>query len=224
MILHAYNCELTEIDLEENVASLEVERPEIFLRILEDLANASSPANEVSKKKKKGLLKASEIFCLSDFFSFSLDSHTLLGKIYKRFNDLLCDDFPLRLTVDEQLRLLRQHLENLVRSSTADFCFAEQIDYKDLFSALKISPLCLSDEIDQRLIQFLNLCSELNLYKAVVLIQPKAYISEEKLQKVYSCALANRIGLVVLECVCRKNVLKHEKKICILRDFSDIII
>ena len=173
---------------------------------------------------KKGLLKASEIFCLSDFFSFSLDSHTLLGKIYKRFNDLLCDDFPLRLTVDEQLRLLRQHLENLVRSSTADFCFAEQIDYKDLFSALKISPLCLSDEIDQRLIQFLNLCSELNLYKAVVLIQPKAYISEEKLQKVYSCALANRIGLVVLECVCRKNVLKHEKKICILRDFSDIII
>ena len=60
--------------------------------------------------------------------------------------------------------------------------------------------------------------------KTLVLVQPKAYISAEKLQEVYRCALANRIGLIVIDCVCRKTTLPYEKKICILNDFSDIII
>lgn len=224
MILHAYNCELSEIDLSEFVAVLEIERPEIFVNVIEDFTNATSPAKEVAIEGEKGLLKASDIFCIHDFVSFDLTSRQLIGKIYKYFDEIVRNDLRLKLSLEEKISELRNIIESMARFSAADFYCSEEIDYKEIFSALGLAPLCLFSDPEQKLIQFLNLCSELKLCKTLVLVQPKTYISAEKLQEVYRCALANRIGLIVIDCVCRKTTLPYEKKICILNDFSDIII
>ena len=49
-------------------------------------------------------------------------------------------------------------------------------------------------------------------------------MTDEEIVGVYERALSSRIGLVVMDNMVREKALRHEKKICIGRDYSDIMI
>ena len=92
MILRAYNCEYAEIDLLENVAVLELMRPEIFNNVLLDLTDPTFPAREVAIEDGDKMLTANAICCVSDLLELSLSGKTLLGKLYKHIDNSVFSD------------------------------------------------------------------------------------------------------------------------------------
>lgn len=119
---------------------------------------------------------------------------------------------------------LKSGTEEALRDYCVDFSMSETIEFKDVFAMLGLAPECSSDSVGERLVQFVSVCAELRLYKAIVLVQPKAYMTDEEIVGVYERALSSRIGLVVMDNMMRDKALRHEKKICIGRDYSDIMI
>lgn len=224
MILRCYNCDGATIDLSEHIAVLEIEPPLIFRNVLADLLTADFPAREVAIEREGKLLKATDVCCISDFMEFSPANRTVLGKLYKHLDETLRQDPLVRLKIDNLIAALRSGLEEPLRDFCIDFSVNDTVDYKDLFGAFKLLPACSSDSVGEKLEQFLSLCSELSLFKVIALVQPKAYMNESEITRVYSRALSSRIGMIVVDSTIREEVLPHEKKICIGRDYSDIMI
>ena len=101
---------------------------------------------------------------------------------------------------------------------------SETIEFKDVFAMLVLAPECSPDSVGERLVQFVSVCAELRLYKAIVLVQPKAYMTDEEIVGVYERALSSRIGLVVMDNTAREKAPRHQKQTCIGTDYSDILI
>lgn len=224
MILRCYNCESAEIDLAEYVAVLEVEPPYVFRNIVVDLLTSEFPAREVVIEHDKKPLKASDITVISDFMGFSPASRTVLTKLYKHLDDALRQDPLVRMNIDNLIAALKSGTEEALRDYCIDFSMNETIEFKDVFVMLGLVPDCSADSIGEKLEQFISICAELHLFKVIVLVQPKAYMSDDEMLAVYSRALGSRIGVVVLDNFVREGSLCHEKKVCICRDYSDIII
>lgn len=224
MILRCYNCEGAEIDLAEHIAVLEVEPPHVFTNIVADLLTAEFPAREVAIEHDKKPLKAAEIAVISDFVGFSPASKSVLTKLYKHLDEALRQDPLVRLNIDNLIAALKSGTEEALRDHCIDFSMNDTIEYKDVFAMLGLAPDCHTDSIGEKLEQFISVCAELHLVKVIALVQPKAYMTDDEMVAVYSRALGSRIGVVVLDNFVREGSLRHEKKICICRDYSDIMI
>lgn len=224
MILRCYNCEGAEIDLSEHVAVLEVEPPYIFRNILFDFLTAEFPVREVMMEQEGKQLKAADVTVVSDFIGFTPSSRAVLTKLYKHLDDRMRQDPLVRRNLDNLIAALKSGTEEALRDYCVDFSMSETIEFKDVFAMLGLAPECSSDSVGERLVQFVSVCAELRLYKAIVLVQPKAYMTDEEIVGVYERALSSRIGLVVMDNMVREKALRHEKKICIGRDYSDIMI
>lgn len=155
---------------------------------------------------------------------FSLASRTVLTKLYKHLDDALRQDPLVRMNIDNLIAALKSGTEEALRDYCIDFSMNETIEFKDVFVMLGLVPDCSADSIGEKLEQFISICAELHLFKVIVLVQPKAYMSDDEMLAVYSRALGSRIGVVVLDNFVREGSLCHEKKVCICRDYSDIII
>ena len=213
MILRCYNCEGAEIDLAEHIAVLEVEPPHVFTNIVADLLTAEFPAREVAIEHDKKPLKAAEIAVISDFVGFSPASKSVLTKLYKHLDEELRQDPLVRLNIDNLIAALKSGTEEALRDHCIDFSMNDTIEYKDVFAMLGLVPDCHTDSIGEKLEQFISVCAEL-----------QAYMTDDEMVAVYSRALGSRIGVVVLDNFVREGSLRHEKKICICRDYSDIMI
>ncbi len=224
MILRAYNCDNAEIDLLENIAVLELTRPEIFNNVLLDLTDPVFPAREVAVEDGERLLDASAITCVSDMFDLSLSGKTLLGKLYKHIDNTVFSDPEERLNLDNSISRLRQYLLGALKCLNIDLETSPKVEVKDVCAMLGLTPFCATDSIACKLEQFVTLCAELRLCKVLVLVQAKAYMDDLSLESVYRNALRNRVGLIMLESVHRQEKLYAEKKIFVDRDYSDIIL
>lgn len=224
MILRCYNCEERVIDLSKNIAVLEVESQRIFVNILSDLHDADFPAREVAVEQDGKLLRSSEILCISDLMGFELAARPVLNRLYKCLDERLRADVEARLYIDNLIAALKSGTEDVLRDFCVDFSTKDEIAFKDLFDFLGLTVYCASDTVCEKLVQFVALCAELHLCKLLVLVHPKAYMTDAEIERIYERALGGRIGLLVLESTIRQGILRNEKKICIGRDYSDIIL
>lgn len=224
MKLRCYNCEDAVIDLSEHVAVLEVEPPRVFRNILLDFFAAEFPVREVLLEQDGRQLKAADVAVISDFMEFTPSSRTVLTKLYKHLDDRMRQDPLVRRNIDNLIAALKSGTEEALRDYCIDFSMNETVEFKDMFAMLGLVPDRSSDSVGEKLEQFISVCAELHLYKVIVLVQPKAYMTEDELSRVYARALSSRIGLVVVDNIVRDGILRNEKKVCIGRDYSDIII
>lgn len=62
-----------------------------------------------------------------------------------------------------------------------DFDLCDEVDVKDILSALKVQPLFAGEDVCRRLENFFDLCRELKLYRLIVLVQARAFLSKRVL-------------------------------------------
>lgn len=224
MILRAYNCEYAEIDLLENVAVLELMRPEIFNNVLLDLTDPTFPAREVAIEDGDKMLTANAICCVSDLLELSLSGKTLLGKLHKHIDNSVFSDPEEKMNLDNSISRLRQYFLETLQCLDVDLETSPTVEVKDVCAMFGLTPFCATDSVACKIEQFITLCSELKLCKVLVLIQAKAYMDDLSLESVYRNALRHRIGLIMVESAHRQEKLYAEKKIIVDKDFSDQIL
>lgn len=224
MILRLYNCDNATVDLSENVAVLELVRHEIFNNVLLDFTEPVFPARELAIDGGKDLLDKNDIICIRDYLDLSLKSKTLLNKLYKHIDSTVFSDPEERLNFKNLISRIKQYFLETLKCLNVDLDVSSEIDVKDVCATIGLFPFCADESIAAKLEQYIIVCAELKLFKVIVLVHIKAYLSSEELEMLYRCALRNRIGLILVESTHREGKLFSEKKIFIDEDFSDMIL
>lgn len=223
MILNMYNCEKFSVDLNSEIAVLEIQPTEIFKSVIHDLKFAELPARECAIFYKDKQITASEIILLNDFINPDWQNKTLLTKIYKHLDNEIkfkIESFDL---YQKSLHNLKTAVFDLISDVNIDFKSDDEIDIKSIFSVFGIKPIFDNDNLLESLLQFLNVVAELKLYKVIALVHVKSYLNNEELAILYNHALHCQIGLILLESNHAEKMISNEKKLFIDSDFCDII-
>ena len=223
MILRLYNCEFAQIDLSQYAANLEIEPKKIFRNMLEDLAYSPEVPAELSVYDGEKRVKQSDICIVSDIWNFDISSRTLLAKLYKHLESAVYSDIDERMKLNNLIEKVRQSVLQSVSSINVDFDVCEEADVKDVFSMLKLQPVFADGTIAEKLENFMDICREVKLYKLVVLVQPRAFLSGEERERICRRALANNIALITLENSPSSGVSPYEKRVYVDKDYCDML-
>lgn len=224
MILRMYNCENATIDLRDNIAVLELAQHEIFNNVLLDFIDPVRPARELAVDDGKDLLSSNAFICISDFLDLSIKGKMLLSKLYKYIESTVFSDIEERMKLENFISQLKKYFLDTLQCLNTDLDVSSDVDVKDVCALIGLTPFCVTDSIASKIEQYTTICAELKLCKVLVLVQAKAYLSNDELERIYRNALRNRIGLILVESVHKEEKLFAEKKIFIDQDFSDIIL
>ena len=223
MILRLYNCEFIEIDLTKYAALLEIEPQKIFCRMLEDLSVFAEMPAELAVYRKDERVKQSDICVISDAWNFEINSRALLTKIYKYIEATVYTDIDERMKFDNLIAQVKKCVLHALEGVNVDFDLCDEVDVKDILSALKVQPLFTGGDNCHRLENFFDLCRELKLYRLIVLVQARAFLSEEERAALSRRALANGLGLIMLENSISCGQTEYEKKITVDKDYCDML-
>ena len=124
-------------------------------------------------------VKRSDICIVSDIWNIDISARTLLTKLYKHLESAVYSDIDERMKLNNLIEKVRQCILQSVSSINVDFDVCEEADVKDVFSMLKLQPVFADGTIAEKLENFMDICREVKLYKLVVLVTPRAFLSGE---------------------------------------------
>ncbi len=219
-----YNCEKNVLELDGKITVLEVENPKVFNGILSDFYVSTYPYNELAVESDKGLLLAKDIFCLIDLYNFDLQNKLIISKLYKYLDKYITENTMLRLKYDQAFREFSNAIHMLLSDIDVDFDFQQTNEVKNALSLINLMINVGDNAIVDRLLQFIKISSEMNLYKIIVLVNAKAFFTSEELKILYKQSLYYKIPLILLENHNCDNLLENEQKLFVDENFCDIII
>lgn len=222
MKLKLYNCDNNDISLLDNVLCLEILPQGIFYNMLMDFTCSTIPPRELAIVGNDGFVKDSDICVVSDFLNFELSNKTFLTKIYKYIEKKVISNFNEKLYFDKEINSFKNIISTITKDIDIEFSISEEVDVKSVFSMFNLVP-CVDDSILSKLLQFINVISELKLYKVIVLVQVKAYLSTEDICELYKYSLYKKVPLIIVENNYHKIKLKYEKKLFVDDEFCDIL-
>lgn len=225
MTLKMYNCDNCIINLDENIATLEILPKKVFINAINDFNDQIFPARELAIIDEQGeIISENEICCISDFVELDLFGKQLLNRLYRHIEKEQSYQNEDYFEICEIMESLRKCVLKAVSNLDIDFDVSEEIDLKDIYSLVKLKPMANQNDILETLIQFFNVISELKLYKVVVAIQLKAFLDDDALETLYRHSLHKGIRLIIVENQHETKLLKNEQKIFIDTDYCDILI
>lgn len=223
MIIRLYNCDNSLLSTDNFVSVIETSSPKIFSNIIYDILNQSLPAKELAIFDNDKLLKANDILLISDFINIDLSAKSILSKIYKYIGDYISIDIEKKIVFEKLVKTFNIDIYSIINDIDIDFEFNECTDIKDVFSMMKLKPLIEEDNLLSKLLQYLNICAEMRLYKLVFLVNIKSYLSVEELKQLYKHAFYKNLSLLLLENTHKNILLNNEQKVFIDEDFCDIM-
>lgn len=219
-----YNCEISSLEIEEKIIVLEIENPKIFNGILKDIFMAEFPYNEIAIDDGKGLLKAKDFLCIIDFYNFNLTEKTLTTKLYKYLDKYISENTFLRLKYDEIFSNFATSLTALLDDIDIDFEYSQTNEIKNALSLINMILYVDNDSLIEKLLQYIKICSELNLCKIIFLVNVKAFLIKDELLLLYKQSLYYKIPIILLESQHSEDLLENEEKVFTDRNFCDILI
>lgn len=222
MILKLYNCDNGSIDLSDNVAVLEVEPRGVFRSIVNDLSTMCLPAKEVCVIDKDKPVSNKDVLIISDYINIDINNRNILTKVYKFLEKEYNCNLMLQDRTIEALTTLRNVVTDIIMDVNIDFDYDGEFDIKEALDMLGLKIL-KDDSLINTMIQYINICAELHLYKVIVCVQIKAFLTDEELEMLYRHSLSRGIALILLENHHQENIIKNEKKVFIDTEYCDII-
>ena len=223
MILRLYNCDNRVLDTDE-IAVLEIESPKIFSKIMCDFLYREFPAREIAVERDGEILQSSDICCISDYFNLDFTGKAIIGKLYKQFEKELFSDFADYNEIMNSFNELKEKINRFTFRTDIITEPKESPELKEILNFVGIIPLKEQEKILENLIQYVNICAELKLFKVMVFVNLKFYLNETELETLYRQSLYKGLPVILLEGMHREKKLQYEKKLFLDKDFCDTII
>lgn len=213
---------------ERYVSVLEISEKELFKKIVY-LVNKYSKnieeGNEIVLLENDNRLEMSKnTLVVNDFYNVDINSNKILKSLY--------NEIEIQYNYEYGEENLLINLENIFRNLHEILCFYDfELEYK---REIKISELlkCIGLKFNEyyydnpfdNLICLFDLVSLFKLYKVVVLINVKAFFSDEEIIEIYKSALHRDIKLLLIEYGDESKLLEYENKLYIDIDFDEFVL
>lgn len=222
-LVNLENCIYNKLSL-SNILVIECHNSTMFKNIIANFKPIDYNITDIQIYKDDILLDLSKnCILITDFFDFSVNSKTLINKIYKKIinDNIAYIDMATNLQ-SIYCDIVRQ-IDNLINNYNINLHMQEDIDIADFFKFVNLSIVESSNPFD-RLVDFFQLNATMHLYDAIVLVNPKSYFTDDQMVELYKNALYAECVLIILDSNTKPDTLKYEKKILIDEDLFDIYI
>jgi CRISPR type II-A-associated protein Csn2 len=171
-------------------------------------------------EKEESLNK--KAYFVSNYFEYNIRSKQILTRVFRLLEDNINLNHELKSQFLNKTNEMIMILDEALKDINIDFIWEEEISIFEFFKALGLKVnISDTDSIYQKLLSFLDVVSELQLYKLIIFPNIKLFFSEKQLEEIFKYALYRRIKVLCLDSAEHKKLYSNEIKI-IVDEFYDI--
>lgn len=212
------NC---EVSFDDDIIVLEIENRPYFLKTIKSLKKVCDETSEMAVLSGGKLLDyTKECDVVVDYTNIDNSTRSIISRLYNKMIEEISGELDLSNQMHNILTSIIMHLDNLIPADL-NVEFSEDKTLKDI---LCFSGLSLKNEESTfvRLLDRISIISELNLYKLMVLVNPKSYFTDSEMIELYRYALYKKVRLFIVENNHKDIKLDYERKIYVDEDMFDI--
>lgn len=219
MLYNLDNC--TKTSFESGIIVLEIENRYYFQKIIKSIKGVIFNPLEICIIDEEKLLDFSKkCDVIIDYIELDNSAKAIVNKLHNKIVDDVGSEIDINNDLADMVHTIIMKLDNLINLDI-NISFTESKSIKDFLQFLSFIPETAED-IMERLLDRIALVSELNLFRLIVLVNPKSYFSDENMIEIYRYALHKNIKLLVIENIHRIEKLEYERKIYVDEDLFDI--
>lgn len=221
IITHAKNGLKIETD-ENQIPVLVLENQAVFSEFIEDFYRQcdGDDGEIVLSEEGKMMALSKSAMIVSDYFSLDLNGSRIRSRLYREMESAGIEN---GIEKDEFTRQGIELLEKIISSARFDHVVYDlDLDWSNIFKlfGLRIEEDYLS--LQEKIISFLRIASELLNLKLVAFVNLKAYLSDQRLLEIYQIAKYLKLNLLLIESK-ESEALSSEKVYIIDKDKCLII-
>ena len=220
----------TEIDFDNQFVNiLEIENKQFFKTLVNEIYNIvelNYESNKIILTEDESIINLSKnVMLLFDIFNVDFNNKKILSKIFSK----VANNIKLEKSIDnkydeitlEVLKYMREQLNEL----SFEYTIKENIEIEDILKIINFKiDLEYYNKVDEKIMFLIDLISEFNLVKILILVNVKTYFTDEELVEIYKYCNYKEVNLLLIENTVNETLLKYEKKLYIDNDFDDFLI
>ncbi len=214
-----------DIILDENFVNvLEIHDKSFAIKIIKKLTNNEDIYDDeflILLDNEEAINFQKNSIVITDLFSINFNDKKILNKLYNLLEEEIKVDESFYIELNEINQLISNLLKDKVNQSSFDLELEQDLKIKEL---LKLYNVKISrnkeDDILNDLFNYLDLITELNLYKIIFIVNLKSYLNTEQLKEAYKYFLYKKVNVLLIETNKHKKI-KNEKKLIIDELFDD---
>lgn len=207
---------------ENEAVVLVAEDPEVFSAMIRELQEEMN-GEESSFVLSEGtdILKiAREMELVIDPFSLDFNTRKMQQRLYGEWVELAEDCEVEKADINMRIVRLLEAIE--VKSVHGNIHYQMNFEWEDLFKMYQVQFAMDFSDLEEKITEYIKIISGLMRVKLICFVNLKSYLSERQLERVYQVASYNKLTLLLLENLERKQ-LEKEKTYIIDKDRCLII-
>lgn len=231
MILNFENLE-NNIEISPDFVSvLETENRELLLSLFSALYNddgeaSTQPFHMYDNIYDDKYLKTSgTMMFITDAINMDLNSKKILNAINERVARMCLDDEQLYRKINDANLVISNSINNLLNEFNSDFSMSLEWNAAKYLKAFDLK-VCEyeTNEILNKLFQYINICSDFFNSITICCLNIKSYLEEAEINELYKYAIYNRIALLLFESNVDDRQFLNEHKLIIDKEFDEFVI
>lgn len=219
-----------EVNFDENgIYVLEVENLQLFSSLVLKIYNLSENIGDSDQIKLfdngEEILFHKNVFFCSNIFACCLSTKNIMTKLYSMIEKQINIDFDLKRQYQDKTCDIITFVMNNLKDISIDFKWNNELPLSNFLKAINfeidVNP---EQSFVQRMLTLVDIISELQLYKIIVFVNLRSFLSIEEISEVYKYSLYRNICILNLESQIRSDVLPYEIKIIIENNYNEYMI
>ena len=223
MIIRSSRFEGELITEDYQFATLEIEEPNCLRGILKTLnGNVAEYADLIVLVDKKRIDFETDSLTIYNPLAFDINDKKLLAALYKKIEKELSGNAEYNSELQTRIYETARQLENLINNNCYELSIEKTVALKDV---MKLFSVRLEDNISvvAGLTNFLQANAEFKLYKLIVFVNARNYLTVAEMQELLKGVSAAGTSVIFLENRRSDERYRNERKIIIDADGHEVI-
>lgn len=229
MILNYENLENNIEISTEYISVVEVENKALFLSLVAALYNGDGYNEKrpftLYEKDNDKIIKNSNSFCfITDLLNIDLNNRKIIKSVLERLTARCLDDEILYQKINNANITIYTAVCELLNEYNVDFSISSEWDTAKYLKAFNFRvDEYETEDILNKLFQYVSICSEFVKSAIICIINLKSYLKESEIKEFYKFVLYNKVQVLLFESNVDNRTFSKERKLIIDSEFDEFI-
>lgn len=224
MIARLYNFDNKCIEFDGKILTLEIENPNMLAKFIKDIRDGNNDDTEIAFEHRGKLLDKKDIELIIDFHALSLFNKNLVSKIFNKIENDFKTDYYKFIKFNEFANEFKENFIALLDDLDIETTVTDDYELKNALNFIEFKPENFDDSLVDKIMQYINIITETNIYKLLCFVNLKAYLDTKSIESIFKYSLYKKLPIILIEYHHDNIVIENEIKLLIDKDLCDILI
>lgn len=224
MIARLYNFDNKCIEFDGKILTLEIENPNMLAKFIKDIRDGNNDDTEIAFEHRGKLLDKKYIELIIDFHALSLFNKNLVSKIFNKIENDFKTDYYKFIKFNEFANEFKENFIALLDDLDIETTVTDDYELKNALNFIEFKPENFDDSLVDKIMQYINIITETNIYKLLCFVNLKAYLDTKSIDSIFKYSLYKKLPIILIEYHHDNIVIENEIKLLIDKDLCDMFI